>query len=650
MNLPLTRRSLSLTVVATLFFLLAGCGGGGGGGGGNTNVSSDTVAPSAVGKAVRVVPALGAFSEGALVKAFKPDGTQIGTTVQTDSFGSATVDFGDYNGSFILKVTGGTGVTYFNEKTGSASDFDLNASLFAAVPATTVTAGEAFGVTPLTNLAAALAGVDTSAASPTLAGDAKSAMDKAVTRVQLMLGIGPDTFDILQAPSPIKSASSKVSASNSAGLYGVYLAELAKASSSNPLAQATLFLQKGQAFKAGTTSDLTTDLVVLGSAFTNLASSSFVAPSSLPTISRTPNFTPSDADITTKQTEFATTRVQVAATKDVVKTTGKTITVVPAVGLVGEGATVSVIDPTGLITTINATTGVDGTATVAIGNFNGPMILRVKGGTYATTVNSTATTRDVVFTSFKNSSSAVTWGDTSLSANDEIYAVIPSTTISNGARYGVSLFTHVAATFAGVKPGNLVATKAQMEEGLARSRLFFGIGSDTVLLNAYTLNMAVAPALLSREPSPLLETSTANRIDVTAEGGYMGLYEAELFSQAARTFSDAMSFTKAAAGLAYDLSAASFSDAAVASAQNTLVVQYIKAAAARMASSSLKSSACVSNSDQRSKLNAVFSNVNTNLNLAPSTTVLNSAINNVKQGLSTQSAATDVGLTSTTCN
>ncbi len=130
----------------------------------------------------------------------------------------------------------------------------------------------------------------------------------------------------------------------------------------------------------------------------------------------------------------------------------------------------------------------------------------------------------------------------------------------------------------------------------------------------------------------------------------MGLYQAEMFGQAARTFSDALSFTKAAASLAYDLNAAAYSDAAVATAQNTLVIRYIKAAAARMGTSSLKTSDCVSNSEQRSKLDGVFTNVATNLNLAPNTTALNSAINNVKQGLSTQSSATDVGLTSATCN
>lgn len=220
LNMFLKRLAIAATV-ASLF----ACGGGG-----------STTAP--VQTTVTVTPALGGFSAGANVKAVKPDGSTIASGT-TDSSGSATLNFADYDGPFTLVVTGGTGVTYFDEKSGTNLPFSSTDSLLSVVPANTINSGVSYGVTPLTNMAAAFAGVNTTGVISGSSTDAiNTTITNAVAKTQLTVGISADQLNILTAPTPVTSTTTKLSGTGAATTYGLILAELARSAPTTALAQA----------------------------------------------------------------------------------------------------------------------------------------------------------------------------------------------------------------------------------------------------------------------------------------------------------------------------------------------------------------------------------------------------------------------------
>ena len=112
-------------------------------------------APPALVKPITVVPALGAFGPGANVAFIRPDGTVIGTAA-TAANGAAVVDMGIYVGPFISKVTGGPGVTFYNEKTLGRDPFGATDTLMAVVPSVPTGTAPKLGVTALTNAAASV--------------------------------------------------------------------------------------------------------------------------------------------------------------------------------------------------------------------------------------------------------------------------------------------------------------------------------------------------------------------------------------------------------------------------------------------------------------------------------------------------------------
>lgn len=238
------RQFASIAAAAALTFGLSACGGGGDSG----PVVTPPTPPAT--KNVSVTPGLGAFGAGARVTAYKMDGVIIDTKV-TDAAGKAEINFGDYNGPFVLRVNGGPTVTYYDEKLGTDVNFPTTASLLAIVPKASVAAGEQFGVTPLTHLVAAALGVDPSkpiSASNTVSGatsaDIVAKIEGGADVVYALLGLSRTDLDIFAAPTLVSSTSTSVSASTQAGLYGLLLAELAAKSSTNALDQlGSLFTQ-----------------------------------------------------------------------------------------------------------------------------------------------------------------------------------------------------------------------------------------------------------------------------------------------------------------------------------------------------------------------------------------------------------------------
>ena len=177
---------------------------------------------------------MGAFGAGANVAFIRPDGTVIGTAA-TAANGAAVVDMGTYSGPFISRVTGGPGVTYYNEKTLGRDAFGANDTLLAIVPSVPTGASPKLGVTALTNAAAAVLVSDP--ANPKIAGtDAatiRSQISVANATVAVAAGL-PAGVDMLSAPQALSSPTDKISSTDPvAVIYGAYLASLAQASTTN---------------------------------------------------------------------------------------------------------------------------------------------------------------------------------------------------------------------------------------------------------------------------------------------------------------------------------------------------------------------------------------------------------------------------------
>jgi len=224
--------------------LLSGCGGGS---------SSSTPAPAPVAPIIPVVPvtptppsptptvnkiivvpALGAFGAGANVAFIRPDGSQI-VAAQTNTSGTAELDMGSYTGPFISRVTGGSSVTFYNEKTLGRDSFGPNDTLLAVLPSVpkSSASGEApsLGVTALTNAAASV--LITNPSSPKISGTSADTIASQISVANATLAVAaglPAGVDMLSAPRALSSATDKISATNPVAVaYGAYLAALAQA-------------------------------------------------------------------------------------------------------------------------------------------------------------------------------------------------------------------------------------------------------------------------------------------------------------------------------------------------------------------------------------------------------------------------------------
>jgi len=186
------RKTLSLTVSIVLAAALSACGG-------SDDVTSATL---------EVTPALGA-AYGASVTVFNgTTGTTLGSGVTGATSGTASIP--------LI----GTTVTITSANT---------VSLLTALPALPTSTVKSVGVTPLTNMAAKLAGLDPSTSNvivtPAMATDGAA-------RTVLALGL-PTSFNITAAPQAAKSLTTLPT-----DVYGLLLAEMAKKATTNALDQA----------------------------------------------------------------------------------------------------------------------------------------------------------------------------------------------------------------------------------------------------------------------------------------------------------------------------------------------------------------------------------------------------------------------------
>ncbi len=192
-----------------------------------------------------VVPDLGRFSAKALVEAYNAQtGALIpGASVQTDANGVAALELGGFSGSIVLKVTGGTGVTYYDEGLGKDTAFTSSDVMLGMVPATSIKNQTYFSVNPLTHMAAAFAGLTPGnlKVTPGATSTVDQVLYESLARVRFMLGlpyaaIGDIEARVILNPltvtSPLSSTTvgSGVNTSLSGGYWSLFFAELARAS------------------------------------------------------------------------------------------------------------------------------------------------------------------------------------------------------------------------------------------------------------------------------------------------------------------------------------------------------------------------------------------------------------------------------------
>lgn len=254
------RNTLKFFSIAACMAIVTACGGGGGGsadtgssssssssnssgGGSSSSSGGSSSGGSSTAQGVTVVPSLGAFSSGATVELFDAaTGNPIGSPVTTGSNGTAVIDLGSQTTSFVIKVTGAaTGVTYYDEGTDRNLPLLASHSLLAMVPTSVALSGNArIGVTPLTHMAAAFAGLSNSSLKvvPASINDTVPfTIAKAYARVRYAMGLGSVTSSLetylnpLIAPTTLSSLnhSSGIDLSTQGGYYGLLLAELANA-------------------------------------------------------------------------------------------------------------------------------------------------------------------------------------------------------------------------------------------------------------------------------------------------------------------------------------------------------------------------------------------------------------------------------------
>jgi hypothetical protein len=281
-NSSLSRR-LALTVISAAAITLAGCGG--------------TVSSTSGTTALTVTPALGA-AYGATVYVYSATGTLLGSGT-TGSDGKANVSLTGYTAGqpVIIRTVLGVGSFYFNEKTGAnttpVTASEIPVTLMAVVPA--VATGQAVGVTPLTNMAAAFVGVTAATTTPTKTVTS-AAVYEAVAKTNLALGL-PAATNITEAPIAATASNwDKVagvitgSSTATGAVTGKILAEMAKASTSTPAAQAVALAAAVNtttgAIVTGTTPTVLTSVnTALATAATTL-SITVVAPVTAPSTSQ----------------------------------------------------------------------------------------------------------------------------------------------------------------------------------------------------------------------------------------------------------------------------------------------------------------------------------------------------------------------------
>jgi hypothetical protein len=220
-GISMKRRLLGAALLGLSAAVLVACGGGGG-------------SPAATN--LTVVPAKGAIY-AASATAYQVDGkttAAAGTTTAkglTDA-GKTTLNVGSYSGIVLLNVAGSSSAQYYDEKLNADANFPATANLVSAIPSVTAGASTSVGVTPLTTMAAKLAGIDpANLGKSTFVAPGKISADtllEGAVRTLLLLGL-PADFNIFAAPTPATNSTAPTD------IYGQLLFNLGKNASVSAL-------------------------------------------------------------------------------------------------------------------------------------------------------------------------------------------------------------------------------------------------------------------------------------------------------------------------------------------------------------------------------------------------------------------------------
>lgn len=221
MKNSLPKRRFLIAALAFSALSLFGCGG-------TTSASTTKLS---------VTPVLGAVY-GATVSVYNASGVLLGTGTTDATTGKVSVTLVGYAAGtpVIVKVTLAPGASYFNEHTGTnvtvASGSSV--SLVSVMPA--ITSGQAVGVTPLTNMAAKLAGVTAEAlgSAPLTTALTSAGINVALAKTNLALGL-PAATNLTVAPT-----AATLAAPNPTETMGELLAAMAAAT--DPVAQAAALI------------------------------------------------------------------------------------------------------------------------------------------------------------------------------------------------------------------------------------------------------------------------------------------------------------------------------------------------------------------------------------------------------------------------
>jgi hypothetical protein len=208
------RTTLSLAATLVLAASLVACGGG----------SDDQ--PTAL----TVTPVLGAVY-GASVTVFNgTTGAILGAGVTDATSGSAGILLqGTLTGPVVVRVSLTPGTKYYDEKLNQVVEISSSnqTSMLTVLPALPSTFIKWVGVTPISNMAAKLAGLDPASTSFSIKADK---VNEGAARAVLALGL-PQSFNITAPPVAAKSATFPTD------VYGRLLAEMAKLAPTNALDQ-----------------------------------------------------------------------------------------------------------------------------------------------------------------------------------------------------------------------------------------------------------------------------------------------------------------------------------------------------------------------------------------------------------------------------
>jgi hypothetical protein len=420
-----------------------------------------------------------------------------------------------------MKVVGAAGVTYFNEKAPDVPAPYESGTLMTVIPS--ATSGQSYGINVFTNLIAAAAGINPD--SPSLSGGT-AAITTAKTLALGVLGISEDKLggDIFAAPVALRSKTDKINTSASTATLSLLIAEMGMNSSVSPAAQATtLFQLMKDTQGSANASVVSTKLSSVSKTFlTSLNKVASGTSSAITQFASNTSFRPvSSAEYTAARTSANTTITAKDASFSGVTAPGSSqtsgITVVPGLGKFSAGAVVSAYNATSglLIEGATGTTDSTGTASLNLGSYSGSFIVKVTGATGVTYYDPGLA------------------GSMPFESEATLIAMVPATElVSSGTSIGVTPLTHMAAGFALNSLDNLKIEPSSQDQTVndvmldayAKTRLLMGLLTPT---NA-SLNLLLNPLL-----APEVLASSSGRINLGKEGGYWGVFFAELANAAA---------------------------------------------------------------------------------------------------------------------